>query len=81
MDVAKVRATAAMAPHLNDPVYTRWNVILKNFNITPRALPLHEKKGTYYAENWLKMFRGPLLSEILATCLTDLLQQTLGYEM
>ena len=71
----------AMAPHLSDPVYTRWNVILTNFNITSRALPLHEKTGMKYAENGLKMFRGPLLSKILATCLTDLLQQTLGYEM
>ena len=42
-----------------------------------------EKTGLKYAENGLKMSRGPLLSKILATCLQDIRAPTvvlLGWE-
>ena len=54
-------------------------LIRSRVNITSCAL--HEKTSLKYPENRLKMFRGPILSKILVTCLTHLLQQTLGYEM
>ena len=79
MDVAKVMATGAMAPYLNDPVYTRWNGILTNFNIT--SMGVAWKNG--YEICWKRAGNVPWPppEQNMATCLTDLLQQTLGYEM